>query len=306
MDMKKNKLISRRLLFSQSSAFLLFGCMQGSQLENIRGGYKKRYLPRGDKTSSLRGSSIALTVGHGYHESGSFDPGATSDDKIEFDLNLFEAERLAEKLSAFGARVDIFAYKESSSGVSLAERGRNVANHDIHLSMHHNAYRDTSVQGGEVLVSSVNATDEDKILAGLIADQLSMATGFENRGVKQRNLGVLRESPRELVKCLTEPYFLSHDELSLDMAWGKCLEAADAMAVAIEAYWLGRSDSSFNQLSLVQGLSKAESSAAAKRGELEILDSLTTMTPSNVLVNQLSRDVPEVSENDLPGLYDDH
>lgn len=213
---------------------------------------------------ALADLKIALTVGHGQSSRG-YDPGATSGQIVEYELNAAQATTIADILRARGATVKIFKYDNDHGPVNLATRGRNVAGHDIHISLHHNSFSDRSVQGGETLVHPSNVTDEDKIFAKIINDAVVTATGVNDRGVKSQNVTVLAATENNIVKCLCEPFFISNSSLNGASAASLSQKAAVAIAAGVVQYW------------------------QAKKGP-----SIRNYT------------VPEVLENDLPGLYDDH
>ncbi|NRA63955.1 MAG: N-acetylmuramoyl-L-alanine amidase [Pseudobacteriovorax sp.] len=214
---------------------------------------------------TLTGLSVALTVGHGQG-SGSFERGAQPAGHSEYDLNLAQSETISRMLTARGAKVKVYNYYQGHPPITLYDRGQNSAGYDIHVSLHHNSFGDTSVQGGETLVYSGNATNEDKFLAKAINDGVVSAIGVADRGVKTQDLGVLRGTPSGVVKCLCEPFFLSQAGLSRSKAQQMSQDAAQAIAKGIESYWLTKN--------------------------------------SVALYSQ--RVLPEVTENDLEGLYDDH
>jgi N-acetylmuramoyl-L-alanine amidase len=213
---------------------------------------------------ALAGLRIALDVGHGRFSSG-FEQGASNGSVIEYRLNLEQANHIAANLRQQGAQVTILNYAENHPNISLVDRGARAANHHLFISLHHNAFGDAGVQGTEVLVEAENLTDDDKILAQFINNAMVQRIGYPNRGLKIQSLGVLRGAPRNVVKCLTEPFFITASGVSPAIAQQKSRAAADGIVAGIIGYW--------------------------------------AMKQSPRL---LSYPVPEVSPNDLPGLYDDH
>ena len=184
----------------------------------------------------LKGLNVALTVGHGRTTSG-FDQGASRDGIVEYELNVKQSETIEAYLSAKGASVKVFHYDKNHAPIGLVERGENTEGYDIHVSLHHNAFSDTSVQGGEVLVGGPNLTKQDKVLAQHILDHMIDATGVNKRGIKEVNLAVLRGTPKPVAKCLTEPFFITHADMNESVASEKSHKAAQGIAKGIESYW---------------------------------------------------------------------
>ncbi|MDB2447304.1 N-acetylmuramoyl-L-alanine amidase [bacterium] len=294
--------LARRAFLTQSAALLLYGCMPSSDYRNIRNSYRRRYSPTGSN-NSLAGANIALTVGHGFHETGKFDAGANAVGLSEFDLNLRQADTLARTLASFGSYVDLYVYDSIRNGVSLEQRGANASSYDVHVSMHHNSFSDDLVQGGEVLVSSANASGDDKRLAGLINSNMNLETGLEDRGVKSQNLTVLNGTASAVATCLTEPLFMSARGYSREEIKELSQLAATGIAKGIEAYWVAKS-LNLGSMSLTEaGIYKSEASAVIVEKHLSGISSLQSASD---LRRQLTAKTPEILVNDLPGLYDGH
>lgn len=228
-------IITRRNFLIGGAFTAASSCIPKVEVLNLRNGYIRKYSPsRG--SSRLFGYKVALTVGHGYFEGGSFDSGAVAGKITEFELNLIQSHNIATILSQNGATVNVYVYKEKHHGASLEQRGLNASGHDLHISLHHNKYQDQSIQGGEVLICGSAYTDEDKILAGAISDEMSKATGLKNRGVKPQSLGVLKSTPSNVVKCLTEPLFISDRSLSTNDILILSDAASKGIASGVEKY----------------------------------------------------------------------
>ena len=76
--------------------------------------------------------------------------------------------------------------------ISLSERVKRCNNYnaDLFISIHHNAYSNTTATGTEVYMHA-NGTKEDKKLVDMVAPKLAQKTGLKNRGSKKAAFAVL-------------------------------------------------------------------------------------------------------------------
>lgn len=155
----------------------------------------------------LNGFSFFLDAGHG-----GTDPGAVNDnlglqEKIAaLDICL----ALGEKLEALGAGI-YYSRIHNSSRPALSTRAAqaNSLNCTAFISIHLNSAANKTATGAETLVYNLKGTGYK--LAGHIQEQLIKATGFRDRGIKDRpDLTVLKKTamPAVLVEC----GFISNDE----------------------------------------------------------------------------------------------
>ncbi|MFZ9891069.1 MAG: N-acetylmuramoyl-L-alanine amidase family protein [Ilumatobacteraceae bacterium] len=157
----------------------------------------------------LFGKVIALDSGHGWNIGKAYDVGAVGNAAQEVNLNLNVVLLVAEALKAQGATVHIFQYTEPNSPrLFLAGKGARAGQvkADVFVSIHHNAF-DGSVQGCETLVDNF-ATPEDRRLARAIQNEIVGELKFNDRGIKERSLGVLRGCPTHIPACLVEGFFI--------------------------------------------------------------------------------------------------
>lgn len=127
---------------------------------------------------------VAIDAGHGGR-----DPGATVGDVYEKDINLSIAEKLQaivnaeENLSVKMTRtLDIFIALEDR--IRIAEE----AGATIYVSVHVNSYVTEEATGVETIVSDARPQDDDAwILAELIQDALTDATGARDRGARSQD-----------------------------------------------------------------------------------------------------------------------
>lgn len=157
----------------------------------------------------LSGKIVALDVGHGWNQSAVYDVGAVGNGAKEQELNAKVAYKVQSILQTLGAVVHVFNYTDANSPrLWLSEKGKRAGavKADVFVSIHHNAF-DGSAQGTEVLVES-QATQADVKLAKTIQVQLLSALKLTDRGVKWKQLGVLRGCPAHIPACLTEAFFI--------------------------------------------------------------------------------------------------
>ena len=205
---------------------------------------------RGDKVAgSTSGKTIVIDPGHNF---GGDDGAYATNNGITYaerDLNMQVAVKLKEKLEAQGYNVIMTrnaSDRETASVTESLTNRVNIANNagaNLFVSLHHNAASEAAT-GVEVYYSS-RAQDENfggaysdsKLsasmnLASSIASSITNSTGAINRGAKDGNLFVCRNTtmPAVLIECgfITNP-----DEAQ------KCADsnyqylAADAIANAI-------------------------------------------------------------------------
>lgn len=130
---------------------------------------------------------ICIDPGHG----GS-DPGAVYKGRKESEDNLALAKEVAKELRRHGVTVD--ETRSSDETVSLRDRSNfeNKGSYDYFISFHRNAFKPEAAQGVETY-TYLNASAKAKGLAAKIQAAL-VTVGFTNRGVKEANFHVLRET----------------------------------------------------------------------------------------------------------------
>lgn len=157
-------------------------------------------------STDLAGHVIVLDPGHG----GS-DPGSEGFDLEEKEVVLDVALRLQELLEAEGATV--LLTRTTDTDVSLADRVA-VANEndaDRFVSIHANNCGGCGGHGTETYYhSSLSTSSKAHDLAHKVQDHVVSLLGTSDRGVKQADFYVLRETVMPAV--LTELAFLDHEE----------------------------------------------------------------------------------------------
>lgn len=168
----------------------------------------------------LFGFSICVDAGHGGRDPGAVDGFETSQqDKIdtyEKYLNLELALTVGRMLEVIGATV-VYTRKtdvdlcDGRPRVSAEDLGRRCkisdnAKCDLFLSIHHNSSGDLSAHGTETFVYKKGGKAE--VFAKSVQGCMVKATGLTDRGVKEGNFMVLRETIAPAI--LVEIAFISN------------------------------------------------------------------------------------------------
>lgn len=157
----------------------------------------------GNQPKPLLGRKIAIDPGHGGSSSGAVGPSGIMEKNLNLDTSLIIEELLVEQ----GASVLLTRRRDVT--VSLAER-TNLANNqkaDLFVSIHYNGFSDPNAHGTETYWHT-NGSKDSQSLANLLQNELLNKLGRRNRGVKQANFHVLRES--KMTSALIEPLFLTN------------------------------------------------------------------------------------------------
>ncbi len=183
--------------------------------EYILGSQPKPVPPKAKKR-------VLLDPGHSKAE-----PGARGNDGTakEEELNLLQAEVIAQELQAAGIAADIFNPQVDD----LRAIGAKAKGYDAFISLHHNSYSGNSDPGCEVFVP-VGAYASDRKAAQAVVNAISTSLKTQNRGVKEANFAVIRTAGEvsDGIVMLIESYFLN--PYSAETAKKRSLQAADAIA----------------------------------------------------------------------------
>lgn len=148
-------------------------------------------------------SKLCFDYGHGGE-----DPGATYNDRRESDDVLSLGKEVAEEVRRHGVIVD--ETRTSDATVSLNDRSNfeNRNTYDYFISFHRNAYEPEKAKGAETY-TYLNPGEKSRELAESIQASL-VILGFVDRGVKEANYHVLRETKAPAV--LIEIGFIDNTE----------------------------------------------------------------------------------------------
>lgn len=181
---------------------------------------------------------VVLDPGHGGSE-----PGTIGSQLKEKDANLAIALKAGAILEQKGIKV---AYtRTDDSDVGLEERAAfaNRLNADLFVSIHNNAALNNPVASGTETFFYAPADspelfiqrDERQRLARCLQSQLTAKLGRIDRGAKEKNLSVLRNT--QMTSALVECVFVSNpEEESLLLTEAFKNKAAEAIAAGIEDY----------------------------------------------------------------------
>jgi N-acetylmuramoyl-L-alanine amidase len=142
-----------------------------------------------DAANTLQGRTIVIDPGHG----GS-DPGAVANGLQEKEIVLDVSLRLETKLKAAGANVVMT--RRSDWYPSLGDRVRtaNGSGGDIFISVHANAAAATSASGTETFFNTAYWSGSSRTLADSLQKEMVDKLNTRDRGVKQANFYVIRNT----------------------------------------------------------------------------------------------------------------
>ncbi len=185
---------------------------------------------------------VCIDPGHGGKDPGAVGPTGLQE-KI---VTLAVAQKVAGILR--GAGIDVILTRDtdkhlgSTIGADLSARAMvaNQAGVGCFVSVHCNSASDSNAQGTETFC--YNGATEGRKLAGLIQKHLVVALGRPDRGVKEANFAVLRETkmPAALVELAfisnpTEEGLLKNPQFQEKAALAIAQGVADYLGVGLEA-----------------------------------------------------------------------
>jgi N-acetylmuramoyl-L-alanine amidase len=135
---------------------------------------------------------LVLDAGHSLNTAGKETYKGSKGVIKEWSMN----DSVCRKIQSILKDFDVTIYRtDDATGktdISLSERVKRCNNYnaDLFVSIHHNAYSNTTATGTEVYMHT-NGTSEDKKLADLVAPKLAQKTGLKNRGSKKASFAVL-------------------------------------------------------------------------------------------------------------------
>jgi N-acetylmuramoyl-L-alanine amidase len=149
---------------------------------------------------------IYLDAGHGGKDSGAIGNGIK-----EKDIVLDIVKRIETGLKAYD--VDVLLSRTADIFLTLDERTSkaNAAKADVFVSVHINSAVNTTARGFESYIypnSGAATSALQNVMHSEIVKQIQGAAGFDDRGKKQANFAVLRQSAMKAV--LTENFFISN------------------------------------------------------------------------------------------------
>ncbi|WP_346689737.1 N-acetylmuramoyl-L-alanine amidase [uncultured Cloacibacillus sp.] len=168
--------------------------------------------------------TICIDAGHGGK-----DPGACAGGVREKDIALYTVFKIGTLLADY----ELIYTRFTDVYVSLSKRARiaNAAEVDLFVSIHCNSAPNSSANGMEVYVHTSRGADSTRA-AHAIYDRLLPASGLRGRGIKSKDLAVLRET--DMPAVLVELAFISNDNDRAKLVSDEWQErAAEAIAAGI-------------------------------------------------------------------------
>jgi N-acetylmuramoyl-L-alanine amidase len=135
---------------------------------------------------------LVLDAGHGLNTAGKETYKGSKGIIKEWTMN----DAVCRKIQSILKDFDVTIYRtDDTTGktdILLSERVKRCNNYnaDLFVSIHHNAFSNTTATGTEVYMHT-HGTSEDKKLADLVAPKLAEKTGLKNRGSKKASFTVL-------------------------------------------------------------------------------------------------------------------
>lgn len=195
---------------------------------SLLGFVSKDYIVKGipNEENALMSKIITVDAGHGDH-----DPGAVAFGVKEKHIVLNTSIYLQEKLEAAGATVVMT--RDDDTFVELTDRAKlaNDSKSSIFVSIHANAAGSGAAHGTETFWNAAHYSAESKDLAEKIQKRLIAVLSTRDRGVKEGNFSVLRNT--KMPSVLVELGFITN-KLEADR-----LNSAAFQKDAAEAIYLG-------------------------------------------------------------------
>lgn len=141
---------------------------------------------------------ILFDIGHG----GS-DPGATNGSRQEKSDVLRLALKTGEKMAQKGHVIDYTRTTDQTMSLSARSYMENVGNYDYFISFHRDSFSSASANGVSVYTYLGYSSRQDGVMAKSVLNGIVEATGYYNRGVKEADFHVLRETKCSaiLIEC---------------------------------------------------------------------------------------------------------
>ncbi|PTL37767.1 N-acetylmuramoyl-L-alanine amidase [Alkalicoccus saliphilus] len=184
-----------------------------------------------DYESSLYGKTIAVDPGHGGR-----DPGAIANGLQEKEVVLDVGLRLEEELRKAGANVIMTRRSDWYPSLSDRVSRANSVGADIFVSIHTNAAGVEQASGSETFYNRNNSAGASANLAGELQDKVIENLDTVDRGIKEGNFYVVRET--NMPSALAELAFKTNDQEAEYMKTDEFREkSAEALFEGIDAYF---------------------------------------------------------------------
>jgi N-acetylmuramoyl-L-alanine amidase len=179
--------------------------------------------------SGLHNTVIMLDPGHGGDDQGHLGPNGLAEADVCWDIG----ERLAQRLSALGARVRLTRTEAEGPSDTTRARRANQLDADLFLSIHLNAHPEGTADGTSTYYFRTSRAGER--LADLVQQQF-VDLGLGDCRTHPRSYAVLRETRMPAV--LMEPCFITNADAEKRLDHPAFRAAlADAVAMALRNYY---------------------------------------------------------------------
>ncbi|PYZ92557.1 hypothetical protein CR194_12875 [Salipaludibacillus keqinensis] len=175
----------------------------------------------GSGSGSLSGKTIFIDPGHGGR-----DPGAVNGNVHEKTIALQISQKVEQALKREGAQVVMSRSSDTFVALGTRVTMANQSGADMFVSLHANAFPNSSVNGSEVLYSETKYPAESRRLAQEIQSRVASGMNMRDRGIVRRNVQVL--TGPNMPAVLIEPGFMTN---SSDL--NKLLHQQDQLAAEI-------------------------------------------------------------------------
>lgn len=143
-------------------------------------------------------AKFLFDVGHGGSDSG-----ACKGNRKEKDDVLRLALQVGKEMAHNGHKVDYTRTTDQTLSLSARSYMENVGNYDYFVSFHRDSFTGESANGVTIFTYLGYSGKADGKLAKNVSDSIVQATGYYNRGVKEADFHVLRETKCSaiLIEC---------------------------------------------------------------------------------------------------------
>jgi N-acetylmuramoyl-L-alanine amidase len=187
------------------------------------------------------GRLVVIDAGHGGYDDGATGPSGTR----EKDITLSIALKLSELLR--GAGYNTLMTRPDDTFISLPDRSlaANGSKADIFVSIHCNSSEYHTGRGTEVYTEPdrlnpvYKQQENSRYLAGLVQNELIKALGLTDRGIREKDLAVCRETNTPAILIETAFIDVKEEEVLLnDTSFQD--KAAAAIKLGIDSYFSGK------------------------------------------------------------------
>lgn len=172
---------------------------------------------------------VVIDPGHGGPDSGAIGSHGIMEKEVVLKI---AKECLALNRTLFRDSFEIYLTRYSDTLISLGDRALlpKVLKADVFVSIHCNQAPNTKAQGFEIFLFDGKVNRKSYVVAHTLAQHLQSRLGIPDRGIKQANFQVLRETYGHCPSILLEIGFLSN---ALEAEFIKSTESQSATALAL-------------------------------------------------------------------------